>query len=505
MWDTGPGTPRGKLHNLSATWDCGRAACACAFLPTFGNASHQHYACSSELRPCLSRDTFAVRVTALVGGARAAHQDCGPFRCHENVKPQPPSKVTAVAHPGGYNVSWESGYAAYDYLHGEMQYQLRYRQKGHPWKAEGGMAGALKPVLQDTPTLWLLPQELEGGVEYELQVRARPRDHSLYKGTWSDWSPTSRLQTPPRGTVGGRGAAWAVAPLLAFSILVALLAFLCKHQRPWEKLEQFIPSPAPFFQALYLVHSGDFKKWVGTSPSGATLEVYEPSPALLEVARISPKPPRSTAAPEETSAPPCTAALPASAEEGDGSVLEPAYGHLSIDTVTVADACGLESEDYRCLPLDSSHPESSLPASQRPPLRDCWDSGSSEPWRRDACLAELQAGTPLEHRHTLYGGLTRGGPASASSPPFTQPFCRKPLSPIWAAEGDPGEGLDLDTVDSGFADSDCGSPVDCEFQGRHPSGGTPGEEEEEEEDGAALLPSYVKQWVACHLPPAEHT
>lgn len=57
---------------------------------------------------------------------------------------------------------------------------------------------ALKPVLQDSPTLWLLAQELEGGVEYELQVRAGPRDHSLYKGTWSDWSTTSSLRTPPR-------------------------------------------------------------------------------------------------------------------------------------------------------------------------------------------------------------------------------------------------------------------------------------------------------------------
>ncbi|XP_015261832.1 PREDICTED: interleukin-21 receptor [Gekko japonicus] len=444
MWDTGPGHPRGRLHNLTATWGCGHG-CTCAFLPTFRNASHLRYACSSEQRPCFSRDTFAVRVTMLVGGAPPAHQDCGPFRCHENVKPPPPSKVTAVAHPDGYNVSWESGYAAYDYLHGEMQYQLRYRQKGHPWNAEGGTAGAPKPVLQDTPTLWLLPQELKGGAEYELQVRAGPRDHSLYKGTWSDWGPAGRLRTPPR-----------------------------------------------------------VQKWAGTSCSGATLDVYEPGTALPEVARISPRPPLSAATLEETSAPHCTATLPALAEESDGSVLEPAYGHLSIDTVTVADACGLELEDYRCLPLDDGgSTERLLPARQiPPPPRDFWDSGSSGPWRRDTCLAQLQAGTLPEHRNTLDGEPTRGGPVSASSPPSTQPLCRKPLSPIWAADGDPGDGLDLDTVDSGFADSDCGSPVvDCEFRGMHPGCTAPGEEEE----GTTFLPSYVKQWVACHLPPAEHT
>lgn len=44
--------------------------------------------------------------------------------------------MTAVACPGGYNVSWESGYNTYDYLQGELQYQLRYRLKGHSWSPE---------------------------------------------------------------------------------------------------------------------------------------------------------------------------------------------------------------------------------------------------------------------------------------------------------------------------------------------------------------------------------
>nr|XP_056722448.1 interleukin-21 receptor [Euleptes europaea] len=469
IWGTG--MPRGKLHNLTATWGCGRGG-TCDFLPTVKNASPTRYACSSEQKLC---KTFAVMVT-LVDGTLAVCQTCGPFQYHENVKPRPPFNVTAAACPGGYNISWESGYAADHYLHGELQYQLHYRQKGHPWSLQGGTAGGLKSVLQDTPSLWLLPQELAGGVEYELQVRTGPRDHSLYRGTWSDWSPSSSLQTLPAGTAG---AVWLVTPLLALSLMVTLLAFLGRHwsSRWWKKLEQFIPSPAPFFQTLYLVHNGDFKKWAGTSCSGATLDVHECGTAQPEVFKISLKPLLTTAARGETSALPCGATLPAAVPgEEPASALEQAYGHLSIDTVTVADVCGLEPEAYRHLPLDSGHTGSLAPYSEMPP--------PLPPWLRDLCPEQLSA---------LYGA-----PVGASSPPPAKPFRREPCSPTWGPDGDTA--LDLDTVDSGFADSDCGSPTDCDCQGRRAGCTTPAEE-----DGAAFLPSYVKQWVTCYTPPEERS
>ncbi|XP_077173229.1 interleukin-21 receptor isoform X2 [Paroedura picta] len=486
LWEIGPDALRGNLPNITATWGGGHGG-TCTFHPTFRNTSHMRYMCSSEQKPCIFGQTFVVTIMVLVNGGRAVHQECQPFQCHENIKLRAPFNVTAAACPGGYNISWESGYVANDYLHGELQYQLRYRQKVHTWSpTEGGMAGVLKPVLQDTPTLWLLAQELEGNVEYELQVRARPRDHSAYQGTWSDWSPTSSLRTSPRGTAG---AAWVVTPLLAFSLMVTLVTFLCKHHRRWKKLDPFIPSPAPFFQSLYLAHNGDFKKWVGTSCSGATLAVHECATALPEVCRISRKRPLATTAPGETSAALCTAALPSFTNEQPGSILEHAYGHLSIDTVTVADTCGLETEDYRCLPLHSDHMESHIALFRETPPSPSKDSGSSGPWHPDTCLAWLQATASLEH----------GGPVSTSSPPSTEPLCRKPLSSFWLAEVDLGEGLDLDTMDSGFVDSDCSSPEDCKFQGRCTSHTAPGKE-----DGPASLPSYVKQWVAGHLPLTEH-
>ncbi|XP_048349182.1 interleukin-21 receptor [Sphaerodactylus townsendi] len=470
-WEAG--SAGGRPHHLTARWVCGNHKGTCVFLPTLGNASRMRYMCSSNQERCMSGSSFTVTAT-FAEGALPDGQRCGPFKYHENVKPRPPFNVSAVACPGGFNVSWEGGYSAYDNLHGELQYQLRYRQKGHPWRLEGGTAGGLKSVLQDTPSLWLLPQELAGGAEYELQVRSGLRDGSPYRGTWSDWSPSGCLKTPHRGTTG---AAW----LLFLLLLITLLAFLGRHQscRPWKKLEQLIPSPAPFFQTLYLVHNGDFQKWVGTSYSGAPLDVSECGTALPEVFKISPKPLLAPDAPEENPALPCADALPAFLEESPESALEPAYGHLSIDTVTVADACGPEPEAYQCLPVDGSLSESLLPYSKVPP---------PPPWPQDPFL---------EHLSALYGG-----PLGASSPPPAQPFCREWLSPTWGADGDPGDlALDLDTVDSGFVDSDCGSPPgDSECQGRCASCAA-----HREEEGAAFLPSYVKQWVTCYTPPEEHS
>lgn len=54
--------------------------------------------------------------------------------------------------------------------------------------------------------------------------------------------------------------------------------------------------------------------------------------------------------------------------------------------------------------------------------------------------------------------------------------------------------VDLDTIDSGFVDSDCGSPVDCAFGQNSQTicGPIPLEQE-----GQDFPRSYVKQWVSC--------
>ncbi|XP_054849010.1 interleukin-21 receptor isoform X2 [Eublepharis macularius] len=479
MWHAGPSSPR---VNLAATWDCGSGG-TCNFLSTSRNASHTRYTCFAEQRLCIFGKTFAVKITTLVEGVLTILPGCKPFQFHENIKPQPPFNVTTVASPGGYNISWDSGYAAYDYLHGELQYQLRYGQKGRGWQGN-------KRVLQDMRNLWLSPQELEGGVEYELQVRSRPRDQSNYRGIWSDWSSRSSLRTLARGT---RGATWPVSSLLALGLIAALVALLCWHQGLWKKMDNFIPNPAPFFQTLYLVHNGDFKKWVGTSRSGATLDIYECGTVLPEV--YSPKPFLTRAAMGESSTPHGTGCLPPFPENRK-SVPESAYGQLSIDTVTVADVCpecssSLQTQAYRHMPVASSHQESLLPFCEMPEGAS-WVSASSGPWWKDACPAHLQ-GEALPY---CRGGLSHGDPAGTSSLAPAKPLCSEPLSPAWAADGDPGNGFDLDTIDSGFADSDCGSPVDCAFEGRCASCSSP-----RAEGSAASLPSYVKQWVACYTPP----
>ncbi|KAJ7306114.1 hypothetical protein JRQ81_010480 [Phrynocephalus forsythii] len=208
------------------------------------------------------------------GPGDAPLRRCGKdFGFHDHVKPSPPFNLTALASPDGYTLSWETRYRPLDFLDGELQYELGYRRRGHPWPGP-----SQKRLPQDTRTLQLRPQELDAGAEYELRVRARPRESSLYRGTWSDWSPPATLETLPE-TPGE--AHWLLLLLLIF--FPALLALLGWRQRLWKKLDRFVPSPAPFFQPLFLVHKGDFKRWVGASSARAVLDISEWEAVVPEV------------------------------------------------------------------------------------------------------------------------------------------------------------------------------------------------------------------------------
>ncbi|KAJ6653886.1 hypothetical protein lerEdw1_007644, partial [Lerista edwardsae] len=500
------------------------------------------YSCFAEQAGCCAINSFRVQVRPLGDEPRSNGSAGGcpkrfPFSTH--FKPHPPLNLTAEASREGYNISWRTKYQhSGSHLDGKLQYELRYRQRGRPWQGQGQK----KRLLQDTRTLRLLPHELEGGAEYEVQVRAGPGQQAQaghYKGTWSEWSPPARLRTLPGAPEGREDARWLV-PLLLLLLLGSLaiaVVFRGCHQRLWKKLDVFIPSPAPFFQPLYLAHRGDFKAWAGTSCARATLDILEWGPVLPEAVRVGPgHPPPSPAKggralPLEPALPPLPGPPQAPPPpDGSGRAPEQSYGLLSIDTVTVAGVptgggcphgsgaslCSAleqwpEEEDaYRGLDLDGDGgAEGQAPGGLL--LQDVLPQSPSgppgpEPLGSSSPPVLLQAGCALGR--TAKGGGAFfgwplepwgvGAPLGLSSPGSERLSYGDLPSPDGEADGDPGTGLDLDTIDSGFADSDCTSPVDCELEGG-PSGcgaelGT-GDGEELRE---AFLPSYVKQWVSGH-------
>ncbi|XP_053132681.1 interleukin-21 receptor isoform X2 [Hemicordylus capensis] len=511
------GSSSGTRYNLTASWDCGaRGRCSFRAGAATATATRRQYDCFAEQSSCISINAFHVEAApAALAGDREQPQPQPSPRCRwsfsfrEHIKPQPPFSLRAEASLEGYNISWKTPYqqpGKPSDLDGQLHYELRYRQRGHPWQGQNR-----KQLLQDTHHLWLLPQELVEDTEYELQVRAGPGEQSLYKGAWSEWSaPPAVLRTlPPKASRSKAGAPWLVAPFILLSLFAVLLAYWGRHQRLW-KLDLVIPSPAPFFQPLYLVYNGDFKKWVGTSCSGAALDVFQWGTILPEACGpqgLSPSP-----AQEQWPGgplPPLEAATPG----------EESCGHLSIDTVTVAGEDGCSCGTGPCCALGQQQQEEEA-AAERDAYRGIdlegsllgggggWPLASGVPQSGSWARGELPAflgrnfgdgvelrGLPPEPWGSGEPPLRRSSPGEERSPYGSLLLLL--LSPGWDADGDPAKGLDLDTVDSGFADSECGSPVDCEFE-RRPleSGSEPSTTPGGGGGPAEFLPSYVRQWVS---------
>uniref|UniRef100_A0A8C5SZ07 Fibronectin type-III domain-containing protein n=1 Tax=Laticauda laticaudata TaxID=8630 RepID=A0A8C5SZ07_LATLA len=512
-WALGSALTAGPpLRRLIFPRNCGDGG-SCSFNFTASNGTHARYACFSEQKLCFAINTFEVSI------ATTPAEEPSPLP--QGFKPYPPIHLAAAASSAGYTLSWETRYLDQEYhlLSDSLQYELRYKKRGHAWQRQ-----SQKSLLQDLHSLRLLPQELEPDTKYEFQVRSRPA--SSYQGTWSDWSPLASLKTTPKGEPP------ACLPLPATPSISHSLACLSPH-RLWKKLDCFTPSPAPFFQPLYLSHNGDFKKWVGAPCSGTTLDTFEWGIVVPEIFGIGHKhlllscseedwnegqnrqPPMST---------PLLSELSQASAKGCSATWGQGYGHLSIGTVTVAEDLAMhcphcssahpcwalqeelqeetetsEKEAYRGLQFDSSSSlglgSGRLLLGNEMPLQDSFPSGPVS-W-----VSHPPFGSPPEGREGFFGLLPASSlfsPCLPATGPVEGLCCRGLPSPDWEGESDPVNGLDLDTMDSGFADCDCRSPGNGELA-EMPAGcschSEPGPVVGEPEKKDFLLPRYVKQWI----------
>ncbi|XP_032086947.1 interleukin-21 receptor [Thamnophis elegans] len=524
-WGGGLSPAHRAQYNLTAQWNCGDGG-SCSFNLTASNATHARYACFSEQKLCFATNTFQVSIaTTPAEEPLRLPRDCNrKFLFQNHIKPYPPIHLAAAASSAGYTLSWETKYLDPEYhlLSDNLQYELWYKEKVQPWQGQ-----SQKSPLQNLHSLQLLPQELEQDTEYEFQVRSRPA--SPYQGTWSDWSPLASFKTTHKASEPG-AVQWLEVFLLVLSSIVALMAFLGCHQRLWKKMDCFTPSPAPFFQPL----NGDFKKWVGTPCSRTTLDAFEWGIVVSELFAIGPKRLLLSCAEGDRNdgrngQPPVSAPLlPEHLQafaKGCNATWEQGYGHLSIGTVMVA-------EDFatHCSHCSSAHPcwalEEELQEQMETSEKDAYrglqfDSSSSSLGLGSGCLLlgnemplqdSFPSGPASWTSHPLFGsppgapgeffGLLPAplllGPCLSVPAPEEGLSCQGPPSPDWEGESDPVNSLDLDTMDSGFADCECRSPGDGELA-EMPSGCSchsepspvVGEPEKEE----FLLPRYVKQWI----------
>ncbi|KAM9725687.1 interleukin-21 receptor isoform 3-T3 [Dama dama] len=283
-----------------------------------------------------------------------------------------------------------------------------------------------------------------------------------------------------------------LVPILLIPVCFILVFFGLKVPwRPWEKVWLQVSSPKPFFQPLYVGHSGDFKKWVGTPFTASSLELRPWGPGVHLALEMCSSCPLQGAAkglvPTELPEPADLVEADGAPEPGSwGPVPSTAgslgssvysqekdrlYGLVSIDTVTVVDAEGLCA--WPCTCGDDGYPALNLDSGLEP------GPGTEDPL--------LSTGATI----LSCGCVSASGPVRPGS---LLDRLRLPCEdeadwtpgPSDSEAGSPPVGLDMNTFDSGFADSDCGSPVGSDFS-------SPRDEEPPR--------SYLRQWVVMAPPP----
>ncbi|XP_039935400.1 interleukin-21 receptor isoform X2 [Hirundo rustica] len=537
-------------YNLTATWVPGEdpetTVAVCSLLQLSRNTSHIQYMCTVDMTELLADTKVQVDVTEIADRQHVLSKD---FYLSDNIKPQPPFNLTALFSEG-YNFSWETIYqnSSFYFLNEELEYQLRYKRRTDTWETQ-----KTKAVHEDKRTLVILPWELQANTEYEFQVRARPRENSGYGGFWSEWSSPLSVKTSPAVTQTA-GMEW----LLLFGIVVAIMAsittFLAKQQSLWKKMT-CIPDPAPFFKPLYMVYNGDFKKWVGASRMKMTFDFFEWGIVLPEVLEVYTMHPSNSTPQEElhelrknVPCKPCASCLTApghgsqslwcsvNSSGGTEDHEDQTYGHLSIDTVTVADEftpCNCQcscnhvyrEHEHTNKEGDSAgepgYPKINFDEKDKKISSDLHladlntqdkilASGSVSTDRlRSRCVPVNQqgergveggAGSILEALCLQPHQWDLENPGSLPSPDGESVSYSEGFYDFFPHNSRPSDSyplicVDLDTIDSGFVDSDCGSPIDSEFGQNSQTicGAVPLEQE-----GQDFPRSYVKQWVSCH-------
>ncbi|XP_012997181.1 interleukin-21 receptor isoform X2 [Cavia porcellus] len=487
-----------RSSTLSITWqdpyvELQDEVTFCSLHRSSHNATHATHTCHMDVYSFMADDSFTVNVTDESGGYS---RECGSFQVASRIKPAPPFNVT-VTFSGHYNISWRSDYyeepVSYA-LRGKLRYELQYRNRADPL----ALSPVTKLISVDSRSVSFLPGEFRKNSSYELQVRAGPQPGSAFSGTWSEWSDPVIFQTQPEESKAG----WDTRLLLLLLSLVVLVppAFVfagLKIRLPWRLWKEVwapVPSPERFFQPLYESHRGDFKKWVSAPFTASSLQLGPWSPAapsILEV--IDGHSSRnlakglealgltgSTDLLESDGAPePESSSMAGSPHGSDYSEeKDRPYGLLSIHTVTVADVeqlctwpCSCEEDGYPALNLDTGlEPGPS-------PEHLLLDTGTTVLSCGCVSAGDPRLGGPLGsllHKLKLpptdeedwaseppWGGVSPGGVSESEA-------------------GSPPAGLDMDTFDSGFAGSDCGSPVECDFA-------SPKDEDPPR--------SYLRQWV----------
>ncbi|KAG5854582.1 hypothetical protein ANANG_G00039350 [Anguilla anguilla] len=393
--------------------------------------------------------------------------DSTTLKLYENIKLRPPFNISLTVCKDSYNVSWKMDSDDYIYFNGYMVYRVRTRIKGEA-----------KPsyhyVYEDRQYLEIPSSVLQSEKDYEVDVQARVNPHRIETGFWSEWSSSAKWRTKRSPTENknifyktepgeeGNGKDYWQYCFLLLIVAPCLLCFFGTRRLWLRKVHVYIPSPEIFFRPLYHAYEGDFKKWVGPTFTLSETDCLEGSTAVSVV--------------KEKQAKSLERLCDIEGEDGASTSSSPFLGMASLSSSKQS------SEDCGHSPGNSGNAALGLLAA-----RCRWDA-------------------------VLSGGRVSGGAGSSEGPSSRLALdCLEPRPRHDGSEPDqsslesfsftehsedgyPAVTLDMDTIDSGFLESDCSSPVHSDPDVR------------EKMDAPVLVGSfhtnYVKQWVANTDPSA---
>ncbi|XP_019962385.2 interleukin 21 receptor, tandem duplicate 1 [Paralichthys olivaceus] len=172
-----------------------------------------------------------------------------------SVKPKTPSNVRVTYTDGLYNVSWVNHNPE-----DSLQYRVRIRETKDVSKPP------VHPLLiTESQYILLHHSKLQPGVNYTVDVQAKMAPGHLYQGPWSEWSAAVAWRMAGGASVGVEGIygyCWFF--LLPIFLVFCILLWYFQKQF-WPKRLQmvtFIPRANVFFEPLYHDHGGNFKEWV---------------------------------------------------------------------------------------------------------------------------------------------------------------------------------------------------------------------------------------------------
>ncbi|XP_077129636.1 interleukin-21 receptor [Ranitomeya variabilis] len=448
-------------HTMSANWTFEELYETCILVEC--EKKHE-YICNIDMEDFSVDGNCTLTITTNINGRYHSNQICKLFMIGHHFKPVPPFNLT-VSISENYNISWETYYDNHLMRGGELAYELSYKKDEESWLDQKTIQ-----VLEDDKNVVLLRSYFQPSEQYVARIRAHPRKTSIYRGHWSEWSEMVSWTTPTDDVK-------ALPPtedqhikiqIGVISGIIAILAFLgiiltCFRYTPpmWKKVWVVVPDPEPFFKPLYKGHHGDFKSWLGphympfpllSSDGGSTYpEVLEIDNHCMKKLFLS-----KTSVPEKNQ----FCGLCGDVKVNPG--MQCAQCSTSTTTTTTTDG-SIKEEDRS---TDDGYPSFNmsdhlLDHGSNPQSTISLKFGLHEDFLRSNFNMLNLMSIPREEWEL---------PESPSQEDNENVFYNvdnyNSMSPDSGNSGDfgyPRICLDMDTIDSGFVDSECGSPVDSEF------------------------------------------